>query len=110
MFASLNLFFRDLERLTTIFTTILFYVTPVFYPETMVPLRFQSIIKLNPLAPLLISWRNLLLEGTLQWGICCFLFVMELFFLLLDFLYIVNFPGVLLRYYEQIGYRISARE
>jgi lipopolysaccharide transport system permease protein len=66
MIASLNLFFRDLERLTTIFTTILFYVTPIFYPETMVPLRFQSVLKLNPLTPLVISWRNLLLEGTLE--------------------------------------------
>jgi lipopolysaccharide transport system permease protein len=64
--ASLNLFFRDLERLTTIFTTILFYATPVFYPETMIPLKFQSVIMLNPLAPLVISWRNLLLEGTLR--------------------------------------------
>ena len=66
MIASLNLFFRDLERLTTIFTTILFYATPVFYPETMIPLKFQSFFKLNPLAPLIISWRNLLLEGTLR--------------------------------------------
>jgi lipopolysaccharide transport system permease protein len=65
--ASLNLFFRDLERLTTIFTTILFYATPVFYPETMIPLKFQSLLKLNPLAPLIVNWRNLLLEGTLQW-------------------------------------------
>lgn len=64
--ASLNLFFRDLERLTTIFTTVFFYVTPVFYPETMIPLKFQGIAKLNPLAPLVISWRNLLLEGTLR--------------------------------------------
>jgi lipopolysaccharide transport system permease protein len=68
MIATLNLFFRDLERLTTIIMTILFYVTPVFYPETMVPSRFQGIIKLNPLAPLVINWRNLLLEGTLRWG------------------------------------------
>jgi lipopolysaccharide transport system permease protein len=66
MIASLNLFFRDLERLTTIFMTVLFYVTPVFYPETMVPLRFQGVLKLNPLVPLVINWRNLLLEGTLE--------------------------------------------
>jgi lipopolysaccharide transport system permease protein len=60
--ASLNLFFRDLERLTVIFMTILFYVTPIFYSETMVPARFQSILRLNPLAPLMISWRSLLME------------------------------------------------
>lgn len=66
MVASLNLFFRDLERLTTIFTMVLFYVTPVFYPETMIPLKLQGVAKLNPLTPLVISWRNLFLEGTLR--------------------------------------------
>lgn len=67
MLASLNLFFRDLERLTVIFMTILFYVTPIFYSETMVPSRFQSILRLNPLAPLMINWRSLFMEGTLRW-------------------------------------------
>ena len=66
MISSLNLFFRDLERLTTIFTTILFYVTPVFYPETMIPQKFQGVVMLNPIVPLIISWRNLLLEGALR--------------------------------------------
>jgi lipopolysaccharide transport system permease protein len=66
MIASLNLFFRDLERLATIFTTILFYATPVFYPETMIPMKFQFLIKLNPLATLVIGWRSLLLEGTFK--------------------------------------------
>jgi len=68
MIASLNLFFRDLERLTVIFMTILFYVTPIFYSETMVPVKYQSLLRLNPLAPLMINWRSLLMEGTLGWG------------------------------------------
>ena len=66
MISSVNLFFRDLERLTSIFITMLFYFTPVFYPETMVPERFRHLINLNPLSPLMISWRNLFLEGRLE--------------------------------------------
>lgn len=64
--ATLNLFFRDMMRLTNIFTMMLFYVTPVLYPETMVPQKYGFLLNLNPLAPLMINWRNLLMKGTLN--------------------------------------------
>lgn len=64
--SSINLFFRDLERLTAIFITLLFYFTPVIYPETMIPEKYKPLINLNPLAPLMISWRNLFLNGQLE--------------------------------------------
>jgi len=66
MISSINLFFRDLERLTSICTTLLFYFTPIIYPETMVPEKYKPLINLNPLAPLMISWRDLFLNGTLK--------------------------------------------
>lgn len=66
MVSSINLFFRDLERLTVIFTTLLFYFTPIIYPETMIPEKYKPLINLNPLAPLMISWRNLFLNGQLE--------------------------------------------
>ncbi len=64
--SSINLFFRDFERLTSIFITLLFYFTPIIYPETMVPERFRSLVYFNPLAPLMVSWRNLFLNGKLD--------------------------------------------
>ncbi|MBM4330468.1 MAG: ABC transporter permease [Deltaproteobacteria bacterium] len=64
--SSTNLFFRDLERLTIIFTTLLFYFTPVIYPETMIPEKYKQFINLNPLSPLMVNWRNLFLSGTLE--------------------------------------------
>ena len=64
--SSINLFFRDFERLTSIFITLLFYCTPIIYPETMVPEQFRPLVYLNPLAPLMVSWRNLFLHGTLD--------------------------------------------
>ena len=66
MISSLNLFFRDLERLAVICTTLLFYFTPIIYPETMIPEKYKTLINLNPLAPLMISWRNLFLNGALE--------------------------------------------
>ena len=66
MISSINLFFRDLERLTVIFMTLLFYFTPIIYPETMIPEKYKPLINLNPLAPLMVSWRKLFLNGTLE--------------------------------------------
>lgn len=68
MVSSVNLFIRDLERLTTISMTLLFYFTPVIYSETMVPEKYRHLIKFNPLAPLIISWRHLFLDGTFDFA------------------------------------------
>jgi lipopolysaccharide transport system permease protein len=65
--ASLNLFFRDLERLTTLVVTFLFFLTPIVYSESMIPARFHFLLYLNPAAPLILSWRALFLTGHLDW-------------------------------------------
>jgi lipopolysaccharide transport system permease protein len=64
--ASTNLFFRDLERLTTIFTMLLFYFTPVFFDETMIPLQYRNFLYLNPLSLVVVNWRMLFLSGKIN--------------------------------------------
>lgn len=64
--SAINLFFRDLERLTAIFVTFAFFLTPIIYPETMIPEKYRHLLNYNPFAPLIISWRNLFLQGTLD--------------------------------------------
>jgi homopolymeric O-antigen transport system permease protein len=61
--ASVNLFFRDMERLVAVIMVFLFYFTPVLYSEKMIPKKFIGLLTLHPVAPLIISWRNLLLDG-----------------------------------------------
>jgi lipopolysaccharide transport system permease protein len=65
--ASLNLFFRDLERLTTLVVTFLFFLTPIVYSESMIPVQYRALAYLNPAAPLVLSWRELFLSGHLNW-------------------------------------------
>lgn len=65
--ASLNLFFRDLERLTTLVVTFLFFLTPIVYSEAMVPARYRVLVYFNPAAPIILSWRELFLSGGLHW-------------------------------------------
>ena len=64
---SINLFFRDLERLVAIFTMILFYCTPIIYPVTMIPEQYRKILLYtNPIAPLVVSWRSLFIDGSIN--------------------------------------------
>jgi lipopolysaccharide transport system permease protein len=61
--ATINLFFRDTANLVKFFLMFSMYMTPVMYSQAMIPEKYKSLIVLNPFAPLIISWRSLLLEG-----------------------------------------------
>lgn len=65
--ASCNVFFRDIERLLVLALNVLFFLTPVIYEQQMVPQMFQPVLALNPFSPLIVGWRTLLLQGTLDW-------------------------------------------
>lgn len=52
-----------MERLISIMLTFLFYFTPIIYSDQMVPERYRHLIIFNPLAPLMMSWRDLFLAG-----------------------------------------------
>jgi len=64
--ATLNLFLRDIERLTQIVMTFVFYFTPIIFTADMIPERYRPLIPVNPAAPLMINWRNLFLHGYLD--------------------------------------------
>ncbi len=60
-----NALFRDLEQLVRVGLLLLFYVTPVLYPVSMVPEGWEWSSYLNPVAPIVVAWRLLLYENTL---------------------------------------------
>jgi lipopolysaccharide transport system permease protein len=66
MVASLNLFFRDLERILQLLMTFLFYMTPVLYSEELIPQQFKPLLDWHPLAPMMINWRNVLMYGKFE--------------------------------------------
>jgi lipopolysaccharide transport system permease protein len=76
--SSINLFFRDIERIVSIFITLMFYITPIIYSENMVPDKYKSLILLNPLSLLMISWRNLFMNGTLDFKDIALAFIYSL--------------------------------
>ncbi len=57
--SALNVFFRDLQHLIGIIMMVWFFGTPIIYPLSMVPERFQFIMKANPMTVFAIFYRDI---------------------------------------------------
>jgi len=66
LIATINLFFRDMERIIGLLLTFLFYLTPIIYPITMVPEKYKILLYFDPFAPLVLTWQNLFLHNKLE--------------------------------------------
>lgn len=67
--AALSVYARDVGQVTGIFTTILMFLSPVFYPVSALPPKYQVLLKLNPLTVIIEEGRNSLIFGvTPNWG------------------------------------------
>lgn len=75
IFSTLNLFFRDLERFVTLGIMLLFYCTPILYGADMIPKQYAWIISYNPLANMILAWRDLLMNGYLDYMHMLYLYV-----------------------------------
>ena len=69
MLASLGVFLRDVGQTVVIITTVLMFLSPVFYPVTAVPERFRPFIMANPLTFIIEQAREVLIWGHFpDWG------------------------------------------
>lgn len=59
--SALGVYFRDVSQMTSIFTTVLMYVSAVFFPISALPEEFQSWLRLNPLAVIIEQSRQVLI-------------------------------------------------
>jgi homopolymeric O-antigen transport system permease protein len=62
--ASLGVFLRDLAQGIALVLMAWMYLTPIIYPETIVPERYRALINLNPFTHLIRSYRLTMLEGS----------------------------------------------
>lgn len=63
MLASLGVFLRDVGQTIGIITTVLMFLSPVFYPIAAVPERFRPFIMANPLTFIIEQAREVLIWG-----------------------------------------------
>ncbi len=63
MFASLGVYIRDIGQMTGVLTTILLFMSPIFYPASMLPEPYRTFIYLNPLTFIIEQARDVLMWG-----------------------------------------------
>jgi lipopolysaccharide transport system permease protein len=68
------LFFRDLERFITLGLMLMFYCTPILYSLDLIPQQYRAFVEGNPLSLLIICWRDLFMNGKMD-----FVFIGELY-------------------------------
>lgn len=61
--ASLMVFFRDTQFIWGVLVTVLNFATPIFYPESIIPARFMTLYKMNPLYHVIRFLRIVLMDG-----------------------------------------------
>jgi len=65
LLASLGVFIRDIVQGITLLLMAWMYLTPIIYPETIVPEAYRPFVNLNPFTPLVRSYRLIMLEGAM---------------------------------------------
>ena len=72
--ASLMVYFRDIQFLYGVIITLWMYLTPLFYPVSIIPDKLFGIYKLNPMYQYVTFFRTLVLEAACpsleQWLFC----------------------------------------
>jgi lipopolysaccharide transport system permease protein len=58
-----SVFLRDTPNLVAVSLNVLFYLTPVFYGLRIVPEQYVDVLRLNPMATIVESYRAMLLHG-----------------------------------------------
>ncbi len=61
--ASVGVFIRDIVQGIGLVLMAWMYLTPIIYPESLVPPAYRQAINLNPFTPLVRNYRRILLEG-----------------------------------------------
>ncbi len=69
IFSSLTTKYRDLAMLLIFGVQLLMYATPVIYPLSSVPLKYQWLVLANPMTPIVETFRYAFLgTGAFSWG------------------------------------------
>lgn len=63
LIASLGVYLRDIAQGMTLLLMAWMYLTPIIYPESIVPDRFRTFIDLNPFTSLVRNYRRIFLDG-----------------------------------------------
>jgi lipopolysaccharide transport system permease protein len=61
--ASLGVYLRDVSQFIGLATTVLMFLSPIFYPVTALPEEYRHLLLFNPLTPAIEQARDVLVWG-----------------------------------------------
>lgn len=61
--AALTVYIRDVAHITSVFTTVLMFLSAVFFPISALPEKYQLYLRLNPIAAIVNESRNAIIFG-----------------------------------------------
>ncbi len=65
LMASYAVYFSDVVEMFGVVLRIWFYLTPVMYPEKILPAKVLPVVRLNPVYNLVVCWRDPIFNGSL---------------------------------------------
>lgn len=69
LLASLGVYLRDVGQVIGLITSVLMFLSPVFYPVSAIPEKFRGVMQLNPLTYIVEDARNVMIWGKgLDWS------------------------------------------
>lgn len=60
---ALGVYLRDIAQVTVVFTTVLLFLSPIFYPLSALPVSYQKWLQFNPLTFMIEASRKVLIFG-----------------------------------------------
>ncbi|OVZ95496.1 sugar ABC transporter permease [Yersinia frederiksenii] len=84
--ASLGVYLRDVSQIMTILTTVIMFLSPIFYPASALPEKYQGLLSLNPLNPTIEMMRDIMLWGKVpEWNVLGGQYIISIFVVWLGF-------------------------
>lgn len=65
--SAMNLFYRDIQYIANLLLLLWMYLTPVLYPLALVPEKYLTIYKLNPMVGVMEGYRGALFGTPIDW-------------------------------------------
>jgi lipopolysaccharide transport system permease protein len=79
LLASLSVYLRDVAQVIGVMTTVLMFLTPIFYPLEALPEKYRPFLHINPMTHIIVEARDMMLWGkVIDWRIWAFTLVLSL--------------------------------
>ncbi|MDD2822988.1 MAG: ABC transporter permease [Candidatus Daviesbacteria bacterium] len=86
-FSTFNLFYRDIQYLVTLLLLLWTYLTPVVYALSLVPEKYISIYKLNPMVGIIEGYRSALFNLAFDTGTICWSLIISVFIFVISYIF-----------------------